>query len=128
MTKQRQEILRIIRETDEHLTAEQIYIRALEHISSIAIATVYRNLNLMVDAGEIGRVSVSNAPDRFDRITALHNHMICDRCGQLVDVSLPELQEFLETKINKPILSYDLTIRYICPECAGCEREGRAGD
>lgn len=123
MTKQRQEILSIIQETPEHLTAEQIYIRALERKSSIAIATVYRNLNLMVEAGEIVRVSVLNAPDRFDRTTIPHNHLICDCCGKLMDVCLPELQKLLEKKIKEPILSYDLMIHYICPGCAGDERD-----
>lgn len=128
MTKQRQEILSIIQETPEHLTAEQIYIQALERKTPIAIATVYRNLNLMVEAREIGRVSVLNAPDRFDRTILPHNHMICDCCGKLVDVHLPDLQKLLEKKIKEPLLSYDLTIHYICPVCAECEREGGEGE
>lgn len=124
MTKQRQVIKQIIRETDEHLTAEQIYIQAIKRMPSIAIATVYRNLSLMVRTGEIRRVSVLNAPDRFDRTMLPHNHMICDTCGKFVDVSLPELQAFLETKIKEPILSYELTIRTICAECADRKQEG----
>lgn len=124
MTKQRQVIKQIIRETDEHLTAEQIYIQAIKRMPSIAIATVYRNLSLMVRTGEIRRVSVLNAPDRFDRTMLPHNHMICDTCGKFVDVSLPELQAFLETKIEEPILSYELTIRTICAECADRKQEG----
>lgn len=124
MTKQRQVIKQIIRETDEHLTAEQIYIQAIKRMPSIAIATVYRNLSLMVQTGEIRRVSVLNAPDRFDRTMLPHNHMICDRCSKLVDVRLPELQGFLEMKIKELILSYELTIRYICTECAEDEPKG----
>ncbi|MEG2871214.1 MAG: Fur family transcriptional regulator [Clostridium sp.] len=117
MTKQRQVIMRILMGSDEHLTAEQIFILAIEQMPSIAMATVYRNLNLMVQAGEIRRVSVLNAPDRFDRITLPHNHLICDKCGTFTDVSLPELKGLLEEKVHEPILSYELNIHYICPEC-----------
>lgn len=125
MTKQRLVIKQIIREADEHLTAEQIYVRAIEHMPSIAIATVYRNLTLMVQAGEIRRVSVLNAPDRFDRRVLPHNHLLCDRCGRLADICLPDLQEFLQAKIQEPILSYELTIRYACGECAEREQVGK---
>lgn len=125
MTKQRLVIKQIIREADEHLTAEQIYVRAIEHMPSIAIATVYRNLTLMVRAGEIRRVSVLNAPDRFDRTVLPHNHLLCDRCGKLADIRLPDLQDFLQARIQEPILSYELTIRYVCGECVEGEQVGK---
>ena len=67
MTKHRQLIHRIIQEADDHLTADQIYFLAKQEMPSIAIGTVYRNLNLMVKDEEIRRVQLAGEPDRFDR-------------------------------------------------------------
>lgn len=118
MTKQRSIIYDIIQRTPGHLTAEQIFFLAKKEIPSLAIGTVYRNLNLMVDEGVIRRVSVQGSPDCFDKVLQSHDHLVCKECGDLSDVFLPELQPELERRIGFPIDSYDLNIRYVCPKCA----------
>lgn len=119
MTKQRELILRIIGQAEEHLTAEQVYVRAKEQMPSIAIATVYRNLNLMVQAGEIRRVPVLNAPDRFDKKILPHDHLICGKCGRLFDIEIPGLSALLEEQIQSPVEAYELNIHFTCPDCRG---------
>ncbi|MDO5688808.1 MAG: transcriptional repressor [Tissierellia bacterium] len=120
MTKQRNLILQIIRESNEHLNAEEIYLLAKMQMPSIAIGTVYRNLNLMVDAGEINRLHIPKEPDRFDRNIHRHDHLICERCGDIRDVKLADpmrMEELLKTSTGEEISSYDLTIYYVCEKC-----------
>lgn len=117
MTKQRKVIFDIIQKAEDHLTAEQIFLLAKEKMPSIAVGTVYRNLNLMENEGEIRRISMFHAPDRFDKRTSAHEHMICSRCGSLKDISLDGLKETLEKQTGAEILSYDLNLYYICPDC-----------
>ena len=117
MTEQRKLVLRVIRTADAHLTAEEIYRRAKEEMPSIAMGTVYRNLSLMVDAGEILRLSVPGKPDRFDKGQKKHDHLICDVCGGMKDVLIPGLADAIEYQTGEKILTYDLTIRYICDAC-----------
>ena len=117
MTKQRQLISEIIRETDKHPTAEQIYLKAKRRMPSIAMGTVYRNLGLMVDSGEIRRVVIANEPDHFDRMLTPHHHMICVRCGRVEDVDLADMRGYIERSAGVDLVSYDLSIRYICPAC-----------
>ena len=51
MTKQRELILSILKQSDRHLTADEIFFLANLNMPSIAMATVYNNLNSMNDAG-----------------------------------------------------------------------------
>ena len=116
MTKHRQLIHRIIQESDDHLTADQIYFLAKQEMPSIAIGTVYRNLNLMVKDEEIRRVQLAGEPDRFDRALLPHDHMLCQRCGKLLDVQLQGLLQKLEEDTGTSVLSYDLKINILCPQ------------
>lgn len=117
MTKQRKIILNIVKSSKEHMTAEEIYIKARRVMPSIAIGTVYRNLGIMAEAGVIRRLRMFNAPDRFDRSVHPHEHLICQNCEELYDILIPNIKEYLEKQIGIEILGYDLSIRYICNKC-----------
>lgn len=117
MTKYRTLILDIIKSSEEHMTAEEIFLKAKRLQHSIAVGTVYRNLGLMAEAGEIRRISILNAPDRYDKTLLPHEHLICQNCGELSDISVPDLKEYLEQQTGIKILGYDLNLRYICNKC-----------
>ncbi len=117
MTKQRQLIYDIISTSHSHLTADSIHKLAQKRMPSIAVGTVYRNLNLMCDAGEIMRVVIAGAPDRFDKNPVYHDHVICDRCGTVSDICTTDLEKIISAQTGIPVTSYDLTIHYICDEC-----------
>lgn len=117
LTEQRRLITEIIRNTDSHMTAEQIYILAKERMPGIAMGTVYRNLGLMEHDGEIMRIPVPDAPDRFDRNTHQHEHMLCRKCGNLEDVSLPGLLAVMNSMTEMQIDSYELALYGICTNC-----------
>jgi len=101
----------------EHMSAEEIYVKAKQIQPSIAIGTIYRNLGLMVKAGEIRRIVVPNAPDRYDKSVLPHEHLICLNCGKMSDLSVCNLKDYLEGKTGIKILGYDLNLKYICKEC-----------
>lgn len=120
MTKQRRIIFQIIQNAmqhHEHLTSEQIFLLAKQEIPNLAVGTVYRNLNLMVLAGEIRKVSVANAPDLFEGNISKHDHCICAKCGNLSDIKIEGLDTILEQQTGGKMLSFELSIHYICPSC-----------
>ena len=119
MTKQREVILRIIQSSDQHLTAEQIYQAAKRELPSLAMGTVYNNLNALCAEGTITRVPINRQPDRFDRAPAecLHHHMVCDRCGKIVDLMLNDLNRYVNEHCQVQISSVDLTAHCMCEEC-----------
>lgn len=126
MTKQRKIIYAIVQESDLHMTAEEIFLLAKERLPSLSIATVYRNLGLMVRDREIRRVSVGGA-DRYDRTIAPHDHLTCLRCGCLTDVPPMALKAELEKRTGQAIQSYELHMYYICPKCAQSESDPVTG-
>lgn len=116
MTKYGEQILTIVIRKGEHPTAEQVFMEMKVNNPKIAQGTVYNNLNALVDEGRIIRISEPGFPDRFDNTTR-HDHMVCIKCGRLADVKLPDFTEEIERNSGEKIISYDLRIRYICPEC-----------
>ena len=116
MTKYGEQILTIVMRKGEHPTAEQVFMEMKVNNPKIAQGTVYNNLNALVDEGRILRSSEPGFPDRFDNTTR-HDHMVCIKCGRLADVKLPDFTEEIERNSGEKIISYDLRIRYICPEC-----------
>lgn len=100
----------------DHPTADDIYVEAKVAMPSIAVGTVYRNLRLMADAGDIRRIEVPNAPDRFDHTLREHDHVICVRCGRVDDVDIGNTGSAIRG-VMPDMISYDLTIRHLCDSC-----------
>ena len=119
MTKQRKLILDIINMSVSHLNAEEIYREAKNTMPSIALGTVYRNLSLMARDGDIRRLVYENAPDRFDKASPPHDHLVCTECGAISDTDIGSLWEAIEHSIGKNIVGYELTVRHVCNCCKG---------
>jgi len=120
LTKQREVVLQVIRDGEEHLTANEVFDRAKQILPTISFATVYNSLRFLKDAGHIGEISFGNGASRFDALTSRHDHAICTSCGKLVDmeIELPEEIVELATKFSKfKLESIELTLRGLCPEC-----------
>lgn len=122
MTKYEQEIYNIITTSIDHLTVEQIYMELKKTCPKVVMATVYNNVNKLWKAGLIRKVSIENAPDRYDRIRK-HDHLVCQKCGKLADISFEDLTDSLREQMGGDFLSYDLKVFYICPECQRLERK-----
>lgn len=120
LTKHREVVLKVIREADEHLTANEVFVNAKELLPAISFATVYNSLRFLKDAGHIAEVQYGNGASRFDRITTRHDHAICTKCGKLVDIEMEHPDELVEKAAAyskfKPE-SLEFTLRGVCPEC-----------
>ncbi len=90
MTRQRALILQIVNTSYSHPTAEEIYAQAREEMPEMVRATVYNNLNALVDAGLIIRLHTADGADHYDRAKHPHGHLVCSKCGSIDDVELPQ--------------------------------------
>lgn len=124
MTKQRQAIWHALQTLPGHPTAEEIFLLVREVLPQIAMGTVYRNLGLMVQDGQVVRLAMTDQPDRYDANTMPHEHLCCTACGQLKDLQLPGLAEYLQSQSDEVILSHHLIVRYLCPTCRRDRTEG----
>ena len=114
--------MEIVENSRSHMTAEQIFEQLRQSCPQVVLATVYNNLNRLWKEGRIRKVSVEGSPDRYDRILR-HDHLVCKRCGRLVDVDLGDLTAQLERQVGFSILAYDLKLLYLCEECRKDQQE-----
>lgn len=117
MTKQRELILNILSQSDRHLTADEIFFLAKLKMPSIAMATIYNNLNALDEGGVIHRLHIDGVADCFDKIVEPHDHLLCDACGKITDIRIPGLDQTIGASIGMEIEDYELTVHYICPDC-----------
>lgn len=116
MTKYEKKIFEIVNASRDHLTAEQVLAALREEYPAVSQATVYNNLKKLTSDGLLRKLTLADSPDRYDRIQR-HDHLICQRCGRLADMSFEDMTEELSAQLGCDILSYDLKVSYVCPEC-----------
>lgn len=90
-SKQREAIKRFLAGRYDHPTAETVYLGIKEEFPNISLGTVYRNLSVLADIGEIQKLATGMGPDRFDGNPAPHYHFICRECGGVLDLSIEDL-------------------------------------
>jgi Fe2+ or Zn2+ uptake regulation protein len=121
LTKQRQVVLRVIRESEEHLTANEVFDDARRLLPGISFATVYNSLRYLKQKGVIGEVRFGTDAARYDRKLTRHDHAFCNNCGKLVDLELSipvALVEEASTLSKFKAESIELTLRGLCPDCS----------
>lgn len=87
-SRQRESIKNFLATRYDHPTAETVYLNIKEKFPNISLGTVYRNLSLLAEIGEIQKLSTGMGPDRFDANPAPHYHFICNRCGGVFDLDV----------------------------------------
>lgn len=125
-TVQKQMILSAVKDLRTHPSADEIYAEVVKAHPSVSKATVYRNLGMMAESGEIRRVEVPNAPDRFDFKTERHEHLKCRVCGCVYDVTVPPPPMPSESD-GVRAEGYSLLYRGVCRRCRQ-KQEGEDSD
>jgi Fur family ferric uptake transcriptional regulator/Fur family peroxide stress response transcriptional regulator len=119
-TIQRSLVLKTVKELQFHATADEVYDTIVKKHSDISRGTVYRNLNLLSDIGEIRKLEMPSGADRFDHICHEHYHTRCIKCGRVFDVEMDFIAD-LETNIKDThgfkFTGHDIIFKGICPEC-----------
>lgn len=91
-SKQRDMIKSFLMNRKDHPTADVIYMNVRQQNPNISLGTVYRNLTLLADIGEIQRLRVGDGVDHFDADTSPHSHFICNHCGRVIDLKIDNMQ------------------------------------
>ena len=118
-SRQRQLVLATVKEHTDHPTADEIYLEARMSDDKISRGTVYRNLNLLAQTGEIREVRMFDA-DRYDSRMDLHHHLLCTGCGAVCDAPAsyhPELDRELAEKTGYAVGLHRTVFEGLCPAC-----------
>lgn len=120
LTPQRRVVLEAIRSSHSHPTASEVFDAARAMLPSISYATVYNSLRFLRDAGLVREITFGNGSSRYDGILERHDHAICEKCGHMVDFSLPgtaTLKTRAAQKSHFKPLAIHLTLVGLCPDC-----------
>lgn len=129
-SRQRNLILKIVRSTHCHPSADWIFEQARKSIPNISLGTVYRNLRLLSREGKIQEVSFSDGVNRYDGDMRNHHHIRCKYCECVEDV--PHVSqtfplEQIEQITGYRIYSMRLEFLGVCPACKNNEEESPLG-
>tara|TARA_E500000178_G_scaffold11925_1_gene11601 strand:- start:301 stop:708 length:408 start_codon:yes stop_codon:yes gene_type:complete len=106
MTSQRQIIIQVIEESDDHPDVDQLYLRSVELDNTISIATVYRTVKLLEEAGLIERLEFGDGRSRYEEAGEHHEHLVDIETGEVHEFYNEEL-EALKTAIARE-MGYEL--------------------
>ena len=119
-SKQKETILRVIMNTGCHPQADWVYEQVRREIPNISLGTVYRNLKLLAESGEIQQLDIAGGNCRFDGNLQNHCHFRCKQCGQVIDIDEPahsEMDRKVAWKTGLMILGHRLEFHGICTDC-----------
>ena len=119
LSRQRETILAELRKVKTHPTADQVYEMVRKILPRISLGTVYRNLNSLVEAGRVRRVSIPGKADRFDHTLRWHSHLYCNACGRVVDADVDEKQVMKLVRSQKGVVQDCAVVLFgLCEACA----------
>ena len=120
-SRQREAILQVLRSTDTHPTAQWVYEQVRQQLPKISLGTVYGNLSLLSDIGEIRKLTNFGSADRYDGRVAPHSHFMCTKCNCVIDMQSDNLNDILEQAaaefVHGKVFNVDASFYGICKEC-----------
>lgn len=119
-SRQREAIKDFLMTRKDHPTADTVYMNVKREFPNISLGTVYRNLTLLSDLGEISKIRVGDGTDHFDANVEPHYHFICSECGSVLDLDMEnseQLQKIAEAKFDGEIHGHVTYFYGICGNC-----------
>lgn len=120
-SRQREEIIKVVKDSYNHPTAEEIYMIVKAKDPAVSRSTVYRNLGLLVDSNMIKQISMKVGPDRYDYMRTPHNHAMCIKCGKILDFEYSfeyeKLSKIVKEQTGIEISTNGIALEGICDSC-----------
>jgi Fur family peroxide stress response transcriptional regulator len=125
-SRKRDAIFELMKAAVSHPGARWVYEQLKPRIPGLSLGTVYRNISLFREEGELVSVGVVNGEERFDARVEPHPHFVCTKCGRVIDFSLGESGEFtraIEAGMGEDVpgklsIDYRRTVFYgLCGNC-----------
>jgi len=122
-TEQREKILKILFESEKHISADDIFLIIKNDYShlNIGIATIYRTLSLLEDEKLVNSISYNNSGKKYELSNKKHHdHIICEKCDKIVefyDENIERIQEIVAINNGFKITNHSMQIYGICIEC-----------
>jgi len=102
-----------------HVNIDKLYELMLKKFNSISLATIYKNINIMLENSFIQEVKIPNEKSVYELCKEAHSHLVCKECGEIDDISLDlsnisnAVSAYSHFKIDKA----DLVLSGVCQKC-----------
>ena len=129
-TVSREIILDLLSRTSKHMSAKEIYASLYRMYPGIGLTTVYRTLDLLVRMGLINKLTFGDGPSRYEfkseKKNEHHHHLLCTKCGRIIDYSdfidkelelVKKTEETLAKKHNFKVLDHNIEFYGLCEKC-----------
>ena len=127
-TRQRQLVLEEVQSRCDHPTSEQIYQAVHTQDERISRGTVYRNLDILAQEGQLLEVETPKA-NRYDLRSDFHAHMVCTQCGYVCDAPVdyaPAVDNAVAEATGFQIVGHQTIFQGLCPACTAKRKENAA--
>jgi len=123
VTPQRAHIWRVLAESGEHFTAEEVWERVRGTLPGLELSTVYRSLEALRSVGLVADSRLPEGPRVFEARPALHPHLVCESCGEISHPE-PEVGRRLLEALNAGSGGFEVHELHVAARgiCAGCAR------
>jgi Fur family ferric uptake transcriptional regulator len=89
MTRQRAAVSGLLADVDDFRSAQQLHEMLRSRGDAVGLATVYRTMQALVDAGEVDMIRTADGESLYRRCTERghHHHLVCRSCGATVEIA-----------------------------------------
>ena len=125
LTPQRLTVVRILTESKDHPSVEDIYARVKSDFPTTSLATVYKTIAMLKEMDQVLELDFGSGGNRYDGNRPYsHAHLMCLDCGDIVDADLDVLDTLpqqIATRTGYQLVSHRFDIYGICPRCQSAE-------
>lgn len=123
LTPQRMMILSAIENSDDHISAEEIYTQVVAKYSNVNISTVYRTLELLKRLGLVTETDLGEGRVRYHPADkGHHHHLVCKECGAIIDLDESVMAPVKDTLLREYKFIADLGHLAILGRCVNCSK------
>ena len=118
VTPQRLEIVSML-SSYGHLNIDELYKSLKTNFPSISLATVYKNINLMLEKNFLSEVPLQNKKNVFELIKKEHSHVVCLKCDEILDIAVDTQKLFDEVsqKSHFQLQTSSIVFNGVCAKC-----------
>jgi len=129
-SKRREEVLKVFLDASSHLSMAELFLDVRRRCPGMGLATVYRTMRLICEAGLADEIDFGDGTKRFERKDNQphHDHLICESCGRCVELDdgeIESLQARLADDHGFTLTRHKMYLFGICPDCRRQEEGSR---
>ena len=108
--------------TNGHMNIDEIYKKLIQRFPSVSLATIYKNINSMVERVFLSEVKIPNEKSVYELIKTEHAHLVCKDCGFIEDIMLDssDMVEQVSKLTPFKVDSTNIVLSGVCIKCTNC--------